>query len=45
MIPFLYQWQDHKGAAHLKKMTLHPFQGVARCGSRLHTCTRSASTS
>ena len=28
MIPPLEQWQSHYGAAHRKRLTLHPFEGV-----------------
>jgi len=33
MIPLLPQWQNHKGAAHLKQMTLHPLNGAVLAGS------------
>ena len=29
MIPHQLQWQGHYGAARQKRLTLHPFQGVA----------------
>ena len=30
MIPHQNPWQGHYGAARQKRLTLHPFQGVAK---------------